>query len=174
MSEQSVIMGSFQDVEPTVDALDRLRALGIPDRDITVFSSPPYSHEVLGRPAIQTWLPVVSLGSAVLGLLTGVFFTIITPYLYVIRVGGQPVVPTPPTAVLLFEFTMLFLIVGTFIGLIVLKSSPSDQPEYSDPKVNDGRISLLVHVPKDKQVMAAAIMQERGAEDIHEPERRTK
>jgi hypothetical protein len=165
-------MGSFRDVEPAVDALDRLRALGISDHDIAVFSSPPYSHEVLGRPAIHTRLPIVSLVSAVLGFLTGVFFVVITPYLYVIRVGGQPIVPTPPTAVLLYEFTMLFLIVGTFIGLIVLKRSPEAEPEYYDPKVNDGRISLLVHVPKEKKLMATVVMQERGAEDIHDAERR--
>lgn len=173
MSEPSVIMASFRDPEPVADALDRLRSLGIRDRDISILSSPPVSHAVLGRPAQHTLLPMVSLASAVLGLLTGVFFTVVTPLLYVIRVGGQPVVPTPPTALLLFEFTMLFLIVGTFIGLIVLKRAPHGETEYYDPNVNDGWISVVVHVPREKRILATTALQERGAVNIHEPERRS-
>jgi hypothetical protein len=41
MSDQSVVMGSFLDIEPSADALDDLRSLGIPDGDIKVMSSLP-------------------------------------------------------------------------------------------------------------------------------------
>ena len=36
MSDQAVVMGSFLDIEPSADALDDLRSLGIADADITV------------------------------------------------------------------------------------------------------------------------------------------
>jgi hypothetical protein len=174
MSDQAVVMGSFEDVDldRTADALDRLRELGIPETDITIMSSLPHSPEVLGRPHYRTWLPWISLGSAVLGLLVGLFFTAITPYLYIIRVGGQPIVPTPPTLLLLYEFTMLFLIVGTFGGMLWLNHFPSSKPEYYDPKVNDDRISVLVHLPGDKLASAIAVFESHGAMDVHQPERR--
>jgi hypothetical protein len=172
MSNQAVLMGSFREIDPTVDTLDRLRELGISDGDISVLSGLPYSSEVLGRPHIRTWLPLISLTSALLGFLTGLFFTVMTPYLYIIRVGGQPIVPVPPTVLLLYEFTMLFLIVGTFGGFLVLNRFPSREAEYYDDRVNEGRISLLVRCADEQKEEARAILEAHGAEDIHEPERR--
>ncbi|MFN2290465.1 MAG: quinol:electron acceptor oxidoreductase subunit ActD [Anaerolineae bacterium] len=172
MSDQSVVMGSFLDIEPSADALDDLRSLGIPDGDISVMSSLPYSPDILGRPHLKTRLPVIGLVAVVLGLLAGLFFTAITPHLYIVRVGGQPIVPLPPTLLLLYEFTMLFLIVGTFGGFLFLNHFPTDKPQYYDPKLNDGRISILVHCPAEKVAEATAVFEAHGAQDIHEPERR--
>ena len=92
MGDSIVLMGSFQDLERAADALDQLRALDITDQDITVLSSLPYSHKAMGRPEVKTWLPVIAMASAAVGLLAGLFFTVVTPHLYVIRVGGQPIV----------------------------------------------------------------------------------
>jgi len=172
MADKAVVMGSFREIEPAADTLDRLRAMGIPDGDISVLSGLPHSPSVLGRPHLKTWLPVISLVSAVAGFATGLFFTGITPNLYVIRVGGQPIVPFPPTLLLLYEFTMLFLILGTFIGFLVLNRFPSSEPQYYDPKLSDGRINLLVHCPPDRKDEAIAILEAHGAEEIHEPQRR--
>jgi len=172
MADQAVVMGSFTDIEPSVDALDDLRALGIADADITVMSSLPYSPGVLGRPHPKSRLPVISLVSAVVGLVAGLFFTAITPYLYIVRVGGQPIVPVPPTLLLLYEFIMLLLIVGTFGGFLLLNHFPSDKPQYYDPKLSDGRIGILVHCAPEKVTEAMAVFQSHGAEDVHEPERR--
>jgi hypothetical protein len=168
----AVVMGSFRDVEPTSDALDELRARGITDDEVTVLSSLPYSAKILGRPSVRTRLPRISLASALTGLLAGVFFTIITPYLYIIRVGGQPIAPFPPTFLLLYEFTMLLLILGTFGGFLVLNHFPTSEPEYYDPKLSDGRISLVIRCPADKKAEAVAALEAHGAEEIHEPERR--
>lgn len=172
MSDTAVVMGSFEEIEATADALDGLRALGVPDQDIEIMSSLPYSNKILGRPSLKSRLPLISLGSAALGFLVGLFFTVITPYMYVIRVGGHPIVPTPPTILLLYEFTMLFLIVGTFSGMLWLERLPSFGPEYYDPSLTDGRIAILIRCPDDKKPDAVGVLRSKGAEDIHEPERR--
>lgn len=172
MSETAIILSSFLEIDPTAAALDRLRGLGIPDEDVTVMSSLPFSAEILGRPHIKTPLPTISLVSALLGLGAGIFLTVITPYLYIIRVGGQPIVPIPPTALLLYEFIMLLLIVGTFGGFMVLNRFPSRGPQHYDPELTDGRISLLIHAPTDKEADVVAILEELGAEVTQEPERR--
>lgn len=169
MSDTTIVLSSFLEIDPAAAALDRLRGLGIPDSDITVMSSLPFSAEILGRPHVKSRLPVISLVSAVLGLGAGLFFTVITPYLYIIRVGGQPIVPVPPTAILLYEFIMILLIVGTFGGFLVLKRSPSEEAPYYDPELNDGRISLLVHTPAAKEADVLAALEELGAHMIQEP-----
>jgi hypothetical protein len=172
MSDAIVLMGLFQDIERTADTLDELRALGIPDADITVLSSLPHSTGILGRPHIKSRLPVISLVSGIVGLLVGVFLTVVTPYLYVIRVGGHPIVPAPPTVLLLYVFTMLFLILGTFGGMLWLNAFPSYGPQYYDPSLTDGRISVLFRCPSEQKEAAIAILEAQEAENIHEPERR--
>jgi hypothetical protein len=170
--DQAVVIGSFTDVERPAEALEQLRALGIDDRDITVMSSVPYATAILGRPQVRTPLSWISLAGAVLGLVIGVFFVVITPYLYVIRVGGQPISPTPPALLLLYEFAMLFLIAATFGGLLFLNRTPGSEPEYYDPHLSDGRIALVVHYPAEKKAEVVAVLEAQGAGDIGEPERR--
>jgi hypothetical protein len=172
MSDSAVILSSFLEVDPAAAALGQLQALGIPDGDITVQSSLPFTAEILGRPQIKSRLPVISLVSALVGLGAGIFFTVITPYLYIIRVGGQPVVPVPPTALLMYEFIMLLLIVGTFGGFLALNRFPDNRPHYSDPELTDGRISLIVHSPLDKEADVIAILEEQGGQVVQDPEGR--
>lgn len=171
--EPAIVMSSFLEIDPTTTALQELRSLGIPDGDVTVRSSLPYSAEILGRPHTKSRLPVISLVAALVGLGVGIFFTVITPYLYVIRVGGQPIVPLPPTALLLYEFIMLALILGTFGGFLALNRFPDSKPQYYDPKLTDGGINLLVHSPADRKANVVAILEAHGGKIIQDPERRS-
>lgn len=171
--DTAVVMSSFDEIEPTAAALERLRSLGIAEDEITVLSSLPYSPNILGRPHVKTRLPLIGLVSALLGLGAGIFFTIITPHLYIIRVGGQPIVPVPPTALLLYEFIMLFLIVGTFGGFLVLNHFPDRRPEYYDPELTNGRISLIVQSSSEKATEVFAALEALGGEVVRDPQRRT-
>lgn len=168
----ATVMSSFEEIEPAAAALERLRGLGLSDGDISILSSLPFSAKILGRPHPKTRLPLISMGSALLGLGAGLFLVVVSPFLYIIRVGGQPIVPIPPTALLLYEFIMLALILGTFIGFLVLNRFPSARPHYYDPKLTDGRISLVVHSPADQESDVVAIMQEYAAQVVQDPQRR--
>ena len=172
MGDSSVLMATFQDLDRTTDALDGLRGLGIADRDIELSSSVPYSAEMLGRPKRKTVLPIISLISAILGFGVGLFYTVGTPNLYPLMVGGQPFVPGPPTALLLYEFTMLFLLIGTFLGMLWINLFPSYGPQYYDRKLTDGRIALVLRCRPDQKEASRVVLEDQEAEDIGEPERR--
>ncbi|RPI56505.1 MAG: DUF3341 domain-containing protein [Chloroflexi bacterium] len=173
MADTVLVVGSFRDIDPTVAALDRLDELGIPEENISVLSHLPLSERVLGRPHVRSWLPAIALVSAALGLVIGLFFVGITPHLYIIRVGGQPIVPFPPSALLLYEFIMLALILGTFGSFLVLNRFPDRRPEPYDVELTTGRIALVVEAPADLREDVIATLEELGAEDIGEPERRS-
>jgi hypothetical protein len=173
MADTAFVIGSFRDIDPTVEALDRLRELGIPEEKISVLSHFPLSERMLGRPHHRSWLPVIALVSAALGFLIGLFFVGITPHLYVIRVGGQPIVPFPPSALLLYEFTMLALILGTFTAFMVLGRFPDRRPEPYDPDLNNGRIAVVIEDPGDRREEVMAALEALGAEDVGQPERRS-
>ena len=173
MDNGTVVMGRFQDVSFAADTLDKLRQAGVEDDSIEVISGFPFSPEMLGRPHKTTILPAISLGSAALGFLVGLFMTVGTPNLYVAHVGGQPVVPIPPTALLQFEFTMIFLILGTFLGFLWLNLFPNLKPTLYDAKVSDGEIGLLVHCSAEQKEQVLAVLESQHALNIHEPEWRT-
>ncbi len=172
MADNTLVMGSFGDIDPAVDTMERLRAMDIPDEQISVVSHIPLSARVLGRPHPTSPLQKVALVSAAVGMSIGIFFTVITPYMYIIRVGGQPIVPLPPTLLLLYEFTMLALILGTFGAFLVVNHFPDQRPHHYNPRLNDGQISVLVECPPDRCDDVAAALRDGGAEDVHEPERR--
>ncbi len=172
MAEPIVLMGLFNEVDPAADALDELRALGISDDEITVISGVPYSHHALGRPKPWERLPFFSLAGALVGFGVGIFFNVGTPLLYSIRVGGQPLVPIPPSAVITYEFTMMGLIIATFLGVLWQSGFPTYSPKYYDPEIAMGRIGIFFRCPPAKEEQARAVLARCGAEKIQRAERR--
>ncbi len=173
MIQINTLIGIFDSIDPVVRALDRLQELGIPEDRIELISGLPFASRILGRPAPKVWLPQFSPAMALLGFLIGAFFAIVTPNLYVIRVGHQPVVPIPTTLIILFELTMLFLIIGSFAGFLLFNEFPTHQPTYYEPSISDERIGIIVHCETSTETEnAEVILETEGAQTITHPERR--
>jgi hypothetical protein len=170
---QKVLMALFTEVTPVADMLDELRNRGIDDKDMTVLSGMPYPARVLGRPMVWEKLPVIAISGAVVGFLIGVFLNAGTPLLYPIHVGGQPLVPIPPSAVITYEFTMMGLIVSTFLGVLWESTFPSFGPKRYHPRITDGRIGILFRCSERRADEFRALLEAHGAEEIVEPEERT-
>ncbi len=168
--ENETVLGLFQELGPATVALDRLRALNLPEEAVEVLSGQPYSPEMLGRPRPRSRLGTISLIAVGVGLLVGVFYTMVTPHLYTIEVGGQAVIPGPPTAVLMYEFVMILLILGTFLGMLWLNDLPNYRPQPYSPKLSDGQIGVLLHCPPEQAATARAVLEELGAEIVTEEE----
>ena len=80
-------------------------------------------------------------------------------------------VPGSTTFLLIYELTMLCLILGTFIGVGWLSSSARTDFLF-DTSVPDGKIGILVRCGSDLAEASRAAMESRGAESVREPERR--
>ncbi len=167
-----VLLGLFRDPDRTAETLEKLRGVGISDYDMAVLSSMPLPPQVLGRPMVWERLPWISLSGAFVGFLIGIFLNAGTPLLYTIRVGGQPIIPIPPTAVLTYEFTMMGLIVSTFLGVLWESFFPSFGPKYYDRLLSHGRIGVLLRCPAHLEETVREILKAQGAERVYRPERR--
>ena len=66
---------------------------------------------------------------------------ILTPLIYFVPVGGQPVIPGPPSFVVVFELTMLGMLISTFVGVFLDSRFPSYRPMEYVPEVSDGKIT---------------------------------
>jgi hypothetical protein len=165
MAEDITLLAVFPELEPAVNALEKLRSLGTPDDQMNVISGIPVTEAMLGRPRQWTNVPRLAMGGAVGGFLVGIFL-IFTPLQYFIPVGGQPNVPVPPSVVVLFELTMLGLLISTFLGVFLDSTFPSYRPMEYVPEISDGKIAILFRCPQGKKDKFIKAMTSLGAEKV--------
>lgn len=165
MANRSVL-GLYHEATSTADTLDRLRELGVPEEAITVMSGVPYTPEMLGRRSVYERLVPIALIGAVGGFLAAIFLTVVTPHLYEIPVGGQPLVPGPPTIIIVFEFTMLGTLLATFGGLLAEIAFPAVGRHEYDIRVTEGHIAVLAVVDEALVEQVQGALEETGAHHL--------
>jgi mono/diheme cytochrome c family protein len=160
------LLGLFPEVASAADAIEGLHSLGIPDGRISVMSGTPFQAKMLGRPRVRTKMSLVSLGGAILGVLTALFLTAGIFLLYPLVQGGQPIVPIPPSLIVTFEVTMLGTMWVTFLGFLVLNRLPVFGRPVYDTRITAGDIGILVHVDEEISLQAEQVLHQGGARDV--------
>lgn len=162
-----LIFGLFPNVDPTARAVAGLQAMGIADEQMTIMSAVPYAPRMFGRRAPRSrYLPFLAVG-ALGGLAIALFIAVVTPMLYPIEVGGQPVVaPFPPTAILVFEFVALGVMVMAFVGFLLQSRFPRLEPAIYDERITDGYIGLGVRASDRLSDEITDLFQTHGAIDV--------
>lgn len=170
MTESKVVdlLAVFSDLEPAADAIEQLRALGVHDDCMNIISGIPVTEAMLGRPRQWTNVPRIAMGGAVLGFLGGAFLAFVTPYLYPypIQVSSQYPIPVPPTVVILFELTMLGMLLSTFVGVFLDSLFPNYRPMKYVPEISDGKIAILVECPHVEEKKITDALKKMGAESV--------
>lgn len=169
MAAKVVHLALFKEeqIDHAAEAISRLQAMGIEDRDISVISGIPYSEKILGRPMGWSNIGKIGLAGAVLGFLVATFLNYGTPLLYPIRVAAMGLAPIPTSIVVTFELTMLGLLISTFIGVFVETISPSYGPKGYHPKISDGHIGVLFSGPVQLDEQLHSALSDLGAELVH-------
>jgi mono/diheme cytochrome c family protein len=157
------LLGLFEDATPASNAIAQLRRLNVSDDSLTVMSGIPYEPEWLGRSPVRTRLGRLALLGAVLGLATGLFWTAGIFLLYPLVQGGQPIVPMPPSIIVLFEAGMLGTMCAAFIGLLTENRFPHFKPQMYDRRITDGYIGVLAELNQIQAAQAEGIFSASGA-----------
>lgn len=151
-------------------ALQALREVGVPRDHIEVLSNVPLPEAVLGGAMKATKLRRFTFTGLVVGLATGVFFSIGTLFLYPVLVGGQPIYLAPPNLIIIYELTMFGIVAATALGFILETRRVKGGSRPYWPAVSLGEIHVVVEVPPDLvATRIRAALQARGAEPV-EPE----
>jgi len=168
MADTIKLLAVFSDLEPAADAIDQLRALGLADEDMNVISGIPVTEAMLGRPNAWSNVPRIAFGGAILGMSAALFLVFIAPhwYPYPIQVGTQAYVPGPPSFVLLFELTMLGMLLSTFLGVFLDSFFPNYRPLEYVSEVSDGKIAVFFACPKESKDKFTKTMTTLGAEKV--------
>lgn len=166
MTDDKSLLAIFSDIDPAADAIEQLRNLGVHDDCMNVISGIPVTEAMLGRPSQWTNVPRLALGGAILGFLTGLFLAVVTPNMYEILVGGQPITPVPPSVIVLFELTMLGMLLSTFLGVFLDSFFPAYRPMKYVPEISDGKIAILIECPQPDDKKIADALNKLGAESV--------
>lgn len=174
MAESKIvdILAVFPDLEPAADAIEQLRLLGVHDDCMNVISGIPVTEAMLGRPNQWTNVPRIAMGGAALGFLGGFFLAYVAPFLYPypIQVSTQSFTPGPPTVVVLFELTMLGMLLSTFLGVFLDSYFPNYRPMKYVPEVSDGKIAILIECPHADETKIMDALNKLGAESVRPAE----
>jgi len=171
MSEKTIsLVALFDESTVTAKAIDELHTLGIPDDKVVVMTDVPYPEMALGRTREWLTLPYIVLAGAAVGLIFGLFLSSITPHLYRLDVGGHPPVGFPPAAVITFVFTMMAIIVSTFLGVLWEMDFPSFGPAPYNKAVTDGKLGVFIEFPPDLHEKVTQVLKAYQADYIGEPE----
>jgi hypothetical protein len=163
MSE-TTLLALFEDIDPAAEAIGKLHEMGVTDEQINVISGVPVMERMLGRPLQWTNVSRLALGGAV--RVSSRISQLGYASLYAVPVGGQPILPVPPGLILLFEMTMLFMLLSTFLGVFLDSYFPNYRPLEYVPEVSDGKIAVFFKCPQDEQEKFIEALRESGAESI--------
>jgi mono/diheme cytochrome c family protein len=162
----TLVLGLFGEVTEAADAIEQLRGLGLADHQITVMSGTPYEPEMLARPRAQTPLRrIVALG-AVLGLLVALFLTAGIFVLYPLIQDGQPLIPVPPSLIIVFEVVMLGTMGMAFLGFLFVNRFPAFGNPMYDRRITRDAIGVLVEVSSGLAESVEAVFRDNRARDI--------
>jgi Protein of unknown function (DUF3341) len=141
----------YPDGQAAQQAVNRLRAAGFADREITVLSPQPMEDYEFGRLDKATWMWWIACGGGLVGMAIAFGLTWLTEKSWPIDVGGLPTFAWWPNLIIVFELTMLGAIVATVATLVVTARLGRPSVLY-DPEVSDGKILVGIEHPPDSAV----------------------
>ncbi len=145
------VYGLYSDGQAAQQAVNRLRAAGLADRDITILSAQPMEDQEFGHIDKDSWIWWIACGGGLVGMAIGFGLTWVTATSWPINVGGLPTFAWWPNLIIIFEMTMLGAIVATVIALVITAGLGRGGGLY-DPEVTDGQILVGVENPSDRAV----------------------
>jgi hypothetical protein len=146
------VYGLYRSGQSAQQAVNRLRAVGVADRDITVISGQPMEDYEFGHMDKETWMWWLACLGGLIGMGVGFGLTWITETSWPIDVGGLPIYAWWPNLIIIFELTMLGAILATIVTLVVSALLPTKGRTLYDPEVTDGCILVGVENPPGSSV----------------------
>lgn len=155
----SSVLASFNEVDATVGAIERLRAAGF--KKLTAYAPFPEHHIEHALGYKESPVRVFTLVGGLTGAATGFGFTLFSQMDWPLVTGGKPIFSIPAYVVIAFELTILFGALSTLIGLFVLMKLPRFRsPVVYDAELSSGRFGVLVEAPPDRIAEARRILEE--------------
>lgn len=139
------VVGIFEELDSAAHAVKDLIKEHIPEENITSLTGVPYPDGVLVHEKDPgSRLHWYGLAGGAGGAVTGFVLAAGTAWLYPLFTGDKPIVSLFPVGIITYEFTMLFAILGTIIGMFIEMRLPGFLYRVQAPEVTEGMIGISV------------------------------
>jgi len=160
------VLGVFQYLDATLDAIKKLRAAG--HTDFTVYAPIP-RHEIedaLGQ-AVSP-VRMFTLIGGIAGCAIGAWLTLWMSADWPIVVGGKPVGSIPPYVVIMFEMTILFGALSTILGIAfnALFAARRLGTVAYDPRFTNDKFGIFVPSEPARAGQVESLLRGAGAEEV--------
>ena len=146
------LYGLYGDGQSAQQAVNRLRAAGLSDRQITILSAQPTEDFEFGHIDKHSWMWWIACAGGLLGMASAFGLTWLTETSWPINVGGLPTYAWWPNMIIIFELTMLGAILATVTTLVVTAGLGRGGGKLYDPEVTDGSILVGVENPAEDKL----------------------
>jgi hypothetical protein len=147
----------YPDGSSAQQAVNRLRATGLADRDITILTAQPMEDFEFGHIDKQSYMWWIACGGGLVGMALGLSLSWLTETAWPMNVGGLPTFAWWPNLIIIFELTMLGAILASVATLIVTAFIGDRGRTLYDPEVTDGKILVGVENPRDAAPIEQAL-----------------
>lgn len=167
-----VVVGLFDAVDPAAAAARALRALPLPEGDVTTLSPMPLPDGAVCRDPRGIGFPRFTLVGWFAGALAGLALALGTYLLYPLITGGKAIISVPPTLIVTYEVAMLGALAGTLIaGFWEMGLCRFRTRLIHDPRIQEGKILLCARVSGDEEARRAMdAMETAGGIDVRPEE----
>jgi Protein of unknown function (DUF3341) len=159
------LYGLYPDGSSAQQAVNRLRAAGVVDRDITIMSAQPMEDFEFGHRDKATWMWWMACAGGLIGMVSALGLAWLTETSWPLDTGGLPIFAWWPNLIIIFELTMLGAILATAITLVMTARLGRASGIY-DPEVADGKVLVGVANPPPSAIanLESALTAPPGAE----------
>src|SRR5688572_6046112 len=151
------VYGLYADGSAAQQAVNRLRAAGLSDRQITILTAQPMEDFEFSHIDTHSWMWWIACGGGLLGMASAFGLAWLTEMSWPINVGGLPTFAWWPNLIIIFELTMLGAILATVITLVATALLPGRGQRLYDPEVTDGKILVGVEDPREAAAVEQAL-----------------
>ena len=153
----TAVYALYDTPEAAQNAVNGLRAAGVPDGQITIMSSEPLDNYEMGQRDSHTNMPWIAFLGGLAGCGAGVALTSLTQTDWPLVTGGMPIVTPLTNLIPIFELTLLGSVLATVVTLLVTAALPGRMSPIYDPAISEGKI--LVGLEHQQDVPAADLEQ---------------
>jgi len=161
-------LGVFRDIDTAARAVESLTASGVPEDNITSLSHVPLPDGAVVRDRSGRWFHWFALAGGVTGAGLGFLLAAGTAWLYPLYTGEKPIVSAFPVGIIMYEFTMMFAILGTVIGMFLEMRLPGFLDRVQAPEVTrEGLTGVSVMCGTSKELKEVwNLLKASGAESV--------
>lgn len=159
------VLGHYDTLHGTVDAIERLRAAG--HKDLEIYSPIPAPEIEEAMEIYTSPVGMWALIGGITGCTTGVLLTAGTSLGYPLVTQGKPLVSLPPFVVFMFELTVLLTGIFGLVAMLVHTRRPVVKLDSTyRPEFSVDRWGIYVPADGDRRSEAERLVRDTGAVEI--------